>query len=115
MVNGSAKQQPGKRTETTATERSEILTAARLYSPSVAPSNSIRTQRKHPTTVVPERHEDGSSLNFFSSLGSAHRGGDAFPFRRQAGKIVGDSGEIAIDRSRMAARCVSRRIFQRRG
>ena len=55
------------------------------------------------------------SLNFFSSLGRAHRGGDAFPFRRQAGKIVGQSGEIAIDRNGAAARLVSRRIFQRRG
>ena len=49
------------------------------------------------------------------SLGRAHRGGDAFPFRRQAGKIVGHSGEIAIDRNGAAARLVSRRIFQRRG
>jgi hypothetical protein len=60
-------------------------------------------------------HEGGSTLNFFPWLGSAHRSGDAFPFRRQAGKIVGQSGEIAIDRSGMAAGCVSRRIFQRRG
>jgi len=56
-----------------------------------------------------------SILNFFPSLGRVHRGGDAFPFRRQAGKIVGQSGEIAIDRSGMAARRVSSRIFQRRG
>ena len=28
---------------------------------------------------------------------------------------MGQSGEIAIDRNGMAARCVSRRIFQRRG
>jgi hypothetical protein len=40
-----------------------------------------------------------STLNFFPPLGRTHRGGDAFPLRRQAGKIVGDSGEIAIDRS----------------
>ena len=51
----------------------------------------------------------------FPALGRAHCGGDAFPFRRQAGKIVGQSGEIAIDRGGAAARCVSRRIFQRRG
>ena len=56
-----------------------------------------------------------SILNFFPSLGRVHRGGDAFPFRRQAGKIVGQSGEIAIDCSGAAARLVSRRIFQRRG
>src|SRR6266446_6524256 len=55
------------------------------------------------------------SSQLFPSLGSAHRGGDAFPFRRQAGKIVGNGGEIAIDRSGAAARCVSRWIFQRRG
>src|SRR6266478_5651120 len=55
------------------------------------------------------------SSQLFPSLGSAHCGGDAFPFRRQAGKIVGQSGEIAIDRSGAAARCVSGRIFQRRG
>jgi hypothetical protein len=54
-------------------------------------------------------------INFFSSLGRVHRGGDAFPFRRQAGKIMGQSGKIAIDRNGMAAWCVSRRIFQRRG
>src|SRR5438094_3044682 len=47
IVNASAKQQTGKRTETTAAQRSEVFTAARLYSPSGAPSNSIRTQRKH--------------------------------------------------------------------
>jgi len=56
-----------------------------------------------------------SILNYFPSLGPAHRDGDAFPFRRQAGQIVGHSGEIAIDRNGMAALCVSRRIFQRRG
>jgi len=56
-----------------------------------------------------------SILNYFSSLGPAHRDGDAFPFRSQAGKIMGQSGEIAIDRNGMAALCVSRRIFQRRG
>ena len=62
------------------------------------------------TTVV-------ATLNsqLFPSLGRAHRGGDAFPFRRQAGKIVGQSGEIAIDCSGAAARLVSRWIFQRRG
>ena len=49
------------------------------------------------------------------SLGRAYRGGDAFPFRRQAGKIVSQSAEIAIDCSRAAAWLVSRRIFQRRG
>jgi len=53
--------------------------------------------------------------SFFPPLGNAHRGGDAFPFCRQAGRIVEQSGEIAIDRNGMAARCVSRRIFQRRG
>ena len=57
----------------------------------------------------------GDRLSTFPSLGSAHRGGNAFPFRRQAGKIMGQSGEIAIDRSGMAARCVSRWIFQGRG
>ena len=50
-----------------------------------------------------------------SSLGNEHRCGDAFPLGRQTGKIVGDSGEIAIDRSGMAVTRVSRRIFQRRG
>jgi len=39
-------------------------------------------------------HEGGSTLSFFPSSGSADGGGDAFPFRRQAGKIVGQSGEI---------------------
>src|SRR5215472_12537951 len=34
MVKGSAKHQTGKRTGTTTTQRSEIFTAARLYSPS---------------------------------------------------------------------------------
>ena len=73
------------------------------------------------TRAIPDRdvfyvaYPIRSILNFFPSLGSAHRGGDAFPFRRQAGKIMGQSGEIAIDRSGAAARCVSRRIFQRRG
>ena len=56
-----------------------------------------------------------SNINVFPSLGRAHRGGDAFPFRRQAGKIMGQSGEIAIDCNGAAARLVSRRIFQRRG
>ena len=45
----------------------------------------------------------------------ADRGVDAFPFRRQAGEIVGQNGEIAIDRNGAAAQCVSRRIFQCRG
>jgi hypothetical protein len=36
MVNASAKQQTGKRTETTATQRTGIFTAARLYSASGA-------------------------------------------------------------------------------
>src|SRR6266487_3725732 len=57
----------------------------------------------------------GSTLNFFLSLGCAPRGGDAFPFRRQASKIVGDSGEIAIDRDGTATGCVSCRVFQRGG
>src|SRR6266487_5773451 len=43
----------------------------------------------------------------FPSLGSARRGSDAFPFRRQAGKIVGQSGQIAIDRDGAAGRRVS--------
>jgi hypothetical protein len=54
-------------------------------------------------------------LKFLPSLGRAHRGSDAFPFRRQSDKIVRQSGEIAIDRSGAAAGCVSRRVFQRRG
>src|SRR5207248_10112749 len=41
------------------------------------------------THVPPERSEGGSTLNFFPSLGSAHRGGDAFPFCGQAGELVG--------------------------
>ena len=49
------------------------------------------------------------------SLGNAHHGGDALPFRRQTGKIVGDNGKIAIDRDGAAALCVSSRIFQCRG
>ena len=56
-----------------------------------------------------------ANSQLFPSLGRAYRGGHAFPFRRQAGKIVGQSGEIAIDRNGAAARFVSRRIFQRRG
>ena len=55
------------------------------------------------------------TLNFLPELGSAHRARDAFPFCRQARKIIGQSGEIAIDRNGMAARCVGCRIFQRRG
>ena len=47
--------------------------------------------------------------------GSAHHGSDAFPFCGQTCKIVGDSGEIAIDRGGVAARLVSSRIFQRSG
>src|SRR6266571_2034419 len=50
--------------------------------------------------------------SFSPSLGSVDRGGDAFPFRRQAGEIVGHSGEIAVDRSGVTARRVSSRIFQ---
>ncbi len=53
--------------------------------------------------------------HFFPSLRRAHRGGDALPFRRQAGKIMGQSGEIAIDRNGSAARCINRWIFQRGG
>src|SRR5439155_10507162 len=67
-----------------------------------------------------KQNEGGSAtkayhLSTFSRLGRAHRGGYAFPFRRQAGKIMGQSGEIAIDRDGVTARCVSRWIFQRRG
>lgn len=51
------------------------------------------------------------SVSHFS-LGSAHRGGNAFPFRRQAGKIVGEGGELAIDRDGAATRFVDRRIFE---
>jgi hypothetical protein len=45
MVNGSAKQQAGKRIETTATQRSKVFTEARLYSPSGAPSIAFGAQR----------------------------------------------------------------------
>ena len=61
------------------------------------------------------RSLDTSPFSLFGSLGSAHRGGDVFPLRCQMRKIVCDSGEIAIDRSSAATRCVSRWIFQRRG
>src|SRR5438094_9999641 len=45
MVNASAKQQTGKKTETTAAQRSEIFIAARLYSPSGAPSIRVRRNK----------------------------------------------------------------------
>src|SRR5207249_10602212 len=45
MVNASAKQQTGKRTETTAAQRSGIFMAARLYSPSGAPSIRVRRNK----------------------------------------------------------------------
>ena len=61
------------------------------------------------------RSLDTTPFSLFGSLGSAHRGGDVFPLRCQMRKIVSDSGEIAIDRSSEATRCVSRWIFQRRG
>ena len=61
------------------------------------------------------RSLDTTPFSLFGSLGSAHRGGDVFPLRCQMRKIVSDSGEIAIDRSSAATRCVSRWIFQRRG
>ena len=44
---------------------------------------------------------------------TCHCCGNALPFRGQTGKIVGQTGEIAIDRSGTATRCVSRRIFRR--
>jgi hypothetical protein len=87
------------------------LTAASRYRDGHVGRKPLNTQ----SPVAPKRCEGGSAPDFFPSLGSVHRGGDAFPFRCQASKIVGHSGEIAIDRSGMAARCVSRRIFQRRG
>ena len=105
IVNASGKQQTGKRTETTATQRSEVFTAARLYSSSGAPSNSIRVQRNHLTDQAAT----------FPSLWNAHRGGNAFPFCRQTRKLGGDSGEIAINRNGVATRLVSRRIFERCG
>ena len=76
---------------------------------------SIPAQPQHSTTNSLSRRSRTKADQPLPSLGRAYRGGDAFPFRRQAGKIVGQSGEIAIDCSGAAARLVSRRIFQRRG
>ncbi len=45
MVNASAKQQTGKRIESTAKKRSGFFTAARLYLPEGTPSNSIQALR----------------------------------------------------------------------
>src|SRR5438105_8766846 len=52
-VNASAKQQIDKRTEATATQRSEVFTEARLYSPSGAPS--IRFRRNASTRRATHR------------------------------------------------------------
>ena len=66
-------------------------------------SFAIRSQPQHSTrrAAAPQK---AVNSQLFLSLGSTHRGGDAFPFRRQVGKIVGYSGEIAIDRGDMSAR-----------
>src|SRR5438067_11944009 len=60
MVNASAKQQAGKRTETTATQRSGVFTAARLYSPSGAPSIRFRRNASR-RNGLPKINESGNS------------------------------------------------------
>ena len=77
------------------------------------------------TRAIPDRdvfyvaHPIRSILNLFPSLGGVHRGGGAFPFRRQAGKIVGQSpprrvnskGEVGILQTTAQTLCRGRQVF----
>jgi uncharacterized membrane protein YeaQ/YmgE (transglycosylase-associated protein family) len=80
MVNGSAKPQTGKRTETTATQRIEVFTEARLYSPSGAPSIAFQRSPRPDAPLSLRRVQSwqaGRNINYRSS---GERVGGVFSF-----------------------------------
>jgi hypothetical protein len=63
-------------------------------------STRVRAGTRQDGVEVPNSQQQRSPRH---SLGNVPRCGDAFPFRRQVGKIMGHSGEIAIDCNGIAA------------